>query len=187
MELHFKNRKEWRKWLEKNSSSIDGFWMVNYKKHTKKECIDYDEAVEEALCFAWIDGKIKRINDEYFVRWFTPRRAGSHWSKINIGRIEKMLKKGKVKKAGLDAYNEIFKKPELAYDNRTEGQPEVPGDLLSALKENQTAFINFTNFPPSARNLYIRWLNNAKRAKTRSGRIIRIVDLSAQNERPGMI
>ncbi len=187
MELHFNNRKEWRKWLEKNGSSIDGFWMINYKKHTGKKCITYNDAVEEALCFGWIDGKIKRINDEYFVRWFTPRRTGSLWSKYNIERIEELIKEGKVKNAGLDAYKEIFKKPELVYDNSTSGDVIIPEDLLSALKGNESAFSNFMNFTPSARKLYIRWLDSAKRAETRSGRIVRIVDLSAQNKRPGMI
>jgi len=187
MELHFNNRKEWRKWLEKNSTSVDGFWMINYKKHTKKECIAYFEAVEEALCFGWIDGKIKRINDEYFVRWFTPRRTRSRWSKYNIERIEKLIKEGKVKNAGLDAYNEILKKPELAYDNRASGDVEVPEDLLSALKVDESAFSNFMNFSPSARKLYIGWLNSAKKAETRPGRIVKIVDGARQNKRPGMI
>jgi uncharacterized protein YdeI (YjbR/CyaY-like superfamily) len=187
MEIYFRNRNEWRKWLEKNSSSADGLWMINYKKHTKKECIPYDDAVEEALCFGWIDGKIKRINDEYFIRWFTPRRRGSRWSKYNIERIEKLIKKGKVNNAGLDAYNEIFKNPQLAYDNRATGDPEMPEDLLSALKADKSALCNFRNFSPSVKKLYIRWLNSVKKAETRPGRILKIVDAARQNKRPGMM
>jgi uncharacterized protein YdeI (YjbR/CyaY-like superfamily) len=187
LELYFKTREDWRKWLEKNGSSADGLWMINYKKHTKKECISYDDAVEEALCFGWIDGKIKRINDEYFVRWFTPRRTGSRWSKYNIERIEELIKEAKVKKAGLDAYKEIFKKPELVYDNRTSGDVKIPEDLLSALKGDESALSNFMNFSPSARKLYIGWLNSAKKAETRPGRILKIVDSARQNKRPGMI
>jgi uncharacterized protein YdeI (YjbR/CyaY-like superfamily) len=187
LEYYFKTRGEWRKWLEENGSSSDGLWMINYKMHTGRKCIPYVEAVEEALCFGWIDGKIRRINDEYFIRLFTPRRTGSRWSKYNIERIEKMIKEGRVKKAGLDAYNEIFRKPELAYDNRTSGDQEIPEDLLSALKENKSALSNFMNFPPSARRLYIGWLNSAKKAETRPGRIMKIVDAAKQNKRPGMM
>jgi uncharacterized protein YdeI (YjbR/CyaY-like superfamily) len=187
MELHFKNRKDWRKWLGKNSSSVDGFWMVNYKKHTKKECITYDDAVGEALCFGWIDGKIKRINDEYFVRWFTPRRTGSRWSKYNIERIERLIKDGKVTQAGLDAYQEALKRPHLMYDIRSSGDPEIPDDLLQAMKGDVMAFDNFVKFPPSARRTYIDWLNYAKKAETRSGRILKITEASRQNRRPGMM
>jgi uncharacterized protein YdeI (YjbR/CyaY-like superfamily) len=187
MEIYFSNRNEWRKWLAENGCSRDELWMINYKKHTKKECIPYDDAVEEALCFGWIDGKIKRINDEYFIRRFTPRRPGSRWSKYNIERFEKMIKKGKVKNAGLDAYNEIFKKPQLAYDNKGTGDPEIPEDLQSALKADKSAFTNFRNFPPSARKMYIGWLNSVKKAETRPGRILKIVDAARQNKRPGMM
>jgi uncharacterized protein YdeI (YjbR/CyaY-like superfamily) len=187
MEFCFRDRKEWRKWLEDNGSSSDGLWMINYKKHTGRQCIPYVEAVEEALCFGWIDGKIKRINDEYFIRRFTPRRPGSQWSKYNIERIENMIKEGKVKKAGLDAYNEIFKKPELMYDNRSSGDPEIPDDLLSALRGDESALSNFMNFSPSARKLYIGWLNSAKKAETRPGRILKIVEAAKQNRRPGMM
>jgi uncharacterized protein YdeI (YjbR/CyaY-like superfamily) len=187
MELYFKTREDWRKWLENNSNSVDGLWMINYKKHTGRQCIPYVEAVEEALCFGWIDGKIKRINDEYFIRRFTPRRSGSRWSKSNVERIEKLIKEGKVKESGLDAYNEIFKKPELAYDNRASGDPEIPEDLLSALRADSSAFNNFKNFPPSARKLYIGWLSSAKKAETRPGRILKIVDAARLNKRPGMM
>jgi uncharacterized protein YdeI (YjbR/CyaY-like superfamily) len=187
MEFYFRNRKEWRKWLENNGSSSDGLWMISYKKHTGRECIPYVEAVEEALCFGWIDGKIKRINDEYFIRRFTPRRPGSRWSKYNIERIENMIKEGKVRKAGLSAYNEIFKKPELAYDNWSSGDPEIPDDLLSALRVDESALSNFMNFSSSARKLYVEWLNSAKKAEIRPGRILKILEAFKQNRRPGMM
>jgi len=187
MEFFFRNREEWRKWLEKNGSSSDGIWMKIYKKHTGKECIPYVEAVEEALCFGWIDGKIKRINDEYYIQSYTPRRQGSRWSKYNIERVERLIREGKMTQSGLEAYNRIFKNPHLVYDNRTSGDPEIPEELLSALKENKTASTNFMNFPASARRIYIEWLKYAKRDKTRLERIKKIVRLSEQNQRPGMM
>ena len=92
-----------------------------------------------------------------------------------------------MKQAGLDAYNEIFKKPELVYENQSSGDPIIPEDLLIALKVNPAAFSNFINFPPSARRIYVEWLNSAKRAETRSGRISKIVEVANHNKRPGMI
>jgi len=187
MEVYFKNRDEWRKWLEGNSLSGEELWMIIYKKHTGKSCISYNEAVEEALCFGWIDGKIKRINDEYYIQRYTPRRSGSRWSKYNIERVRKMINQGRMTHQGMAAYNEIFQKPHLVYDNKSSGDPEIPEDLLMSLKENKTAFDNFARFPPSARRMYIEWLNSAKKQDTRPGRIRKIVEASEQNQRPGMM
>lgn len=187
MELHFKNRQDWRKWLEVNSKTIDGIWMMVYKKHSGIECIPYAEAVEEALCFGWIDGKIRRINDEYFIQYYTPRRSGSRWSKYNIERVKKLIGEGKMTPAGMDAYNEIFTKPHLVYDNRESGVPEIPADLLSALKTSKKAYDNFMNFPPSAKRLYIGWYLYAKQDKTRVARIEKIIRFSELNQRPGML
>jgi uncharacterized protein YdeI (YjbR/CyaY-like superfamily) len=187
MEKYFKNRIEWRRWLEKNSTSAEEIWMIIYKKHTKKPCVSYNEAVEEALCFGWIDGKIKRINDEYFIQRYTPRKSGSRWSKYNIERVKRMIDKGRMKPQGMVAYNEIFEKPDLVYENRSSGDPVIPDDLLSALENNTTAYNNFVSFPPSARRLYIEWLNSAKREETRPGRIVKIVLAAEQNKKPGMI
>jgi len=187
IEIYFRNREEWRKWLEENYSTANGLWMRIYKKHTCRECVLYAEAVEEALCFGWIDGKIKRINEDYYIQYYTPRRSGSRWSNYNIERVKKLTKEGKMTQAGLDAYNEIFTKPHLAYGNRTTGNPEIPEELLYALKTNKTAFNNFMNFSQSAKRIYIEWYKYAKRDKTRVDRIRRIVRFSEQNQRPGIL
>ena len=187
MELFFKNREEWHKWLEDNSAASDGLWLMIYKKHTGKECISYVDAVEEALCFGWIDGKLKRVNDDYYIQSYTPRRPGSRWSKYNIERVERLIREGRMTPAGMEAYNKIFTNPHLVYDNRSSGDPEIPEELLSALKENESALQNFKNFPPSARRIYIEWYKYAKRDKTRMDRIKKIVRLSEQNHRPGIM
>lgn len=186
-ELWFKNRREWRDWLEKNSGTSGGIQMMMYKKHTSRECIPYAEAVEEALCFGWIDGKIRRINDEYYIRYYTPRRSGSRWSKYNIERVEKLISEGKMTPAGMQAYNEILKKPGLVYDNRKSGDPEIPEELLGGLKTNAKAYSNFMNFPPSARRIYVEWYRYAKQDKTRIARMEKIIRHSENNERPGMM
>jgi len=187
MEAFFRDRKEWRKWLEKNSNSADEMWMIIYKKHSGRKSIPYVDAVEEALCFGWIDGKIKRVNDEYFIQRYTPRRKGSRWSRYNIERVGKLIKEGKMTPAGLDAYNVIFTRPGLIYDNRASGDPVTPADLEAAMKENITAYNNYQRFSLSARRMYIDWLNEAKKAETRARRILKIVKSAEQNRKPGMM
>ncbi len=158
-----------------------------YKKHTGRECILYEEALEEALCFGWIDGKIKRVNDEYYIQFYTPRRPGSRWSNYNIERVERLKKEGRMAEAGLEAYNMIFKNPNLAYNSKRSGNPEIPEELLIALKENKAAFNNFMNFPPSARRMYIEWYKFARQDKTRQVRAEKIIRFSEENQRPGML
>jgi uncharacterized protein YdeI (YjbR/CyaY-like superfamily) len=161
--------------------------MKMYKKHTGLDCVRYADAVEEALCFGWIDGKLKRIDDKYYVQYYTPRRPGSRWSKYNIERVEKLRKEGRMTAEGLEAYGKLFQNPGLAYDNRADGDPEIPEELLAALKSDTDAFDNFMNFSQSARRIYIEWYKYAKQDKTKQGRIIKILQLSKENRRPGML
>jgi uncharacterized protein YdeI (YjbR/CyaY-like superfamily) len=187
MELYVKTREEWRKWLEENHSSVQGIWLIYYKKPSGKPRIPYNDAVEEALCFGWIDSKIKKVNDDYYIQWFTPRRPGSRWSKLNMGRVQKLIKEGRMRPEGLSAYEEVSKKPKLIYDIRPEDNIPLPDDLSEALKKNIAAHNNFINFPPSSRKLYVFWLNDAKREETRKARIAKIVERSEKNIKAGMM
>ncbi len=187
MELYFTNRKDWRKWLEKNHLKRSEVWLVYYKKHSGKPRIAYEDAVEEALCFGWIDGKIKKVNEDYFIQRFTPRRSGSRWSKYNIERVRKLIKDDLMKPEGMKAYQIVLDKPELIYEDIRNGEPSVPEDLLTALLKSITAYNNFQAFPPSTQRLYIEWLNSAKKAETRSRRIGKIVSNADKNIRPGMM
>jgi uncharacterized protein YdeI (YjbR/CyaY-like superfamily) len=187
MELYVKTSKEWRTWLEKNHTSAEEVWLIYYKKPSGKERIPYIDAVEEALCFGWIDGKIKRINEDYYIQRFTPRRRGSRWSKYNIERVEKLKREGKMQPEGMLAFQEVLEKPYLIYDNRSDGDPEIPEDLIDALKGNSKAFEHFMNFTPSTRRIYSEWLKSARRSETREKRIKKIVELAEKNKRPGMM
>ena len=187
MELYFQNGSEWREWLEKNHSASNGVWLIYYKKGSGKKRIPYEEALDEALCFGWIDGKIRRINEEYYEQWFTPRRKGSRWSELNIARVEKLMALGRMHVSGMKAYNEVVEKPELSYRMDYSGIPDMPVDLFKRLKLNKTALKNFNTFPPSARKMYLRWLESAKKPETRERRIQRIVEQCEKNIRPGML
>jgi uncharacterized protein YdeI (YjbR/CyaY-like superfamily) len=186
MELYVKTREEWRKWLEENHSSVQGIWLIYYKKPSGKPRIPYNEAVEEALCFGWIDGKIKRVNEDYYVQWFTPRRPASRWSELNISKVRNLIKEGRMKPAGLLAYEAAIK-PALIYNTKEDENLIVPDDLLIALKNSDMAYNNFMNFPPSSRRLYVFWLNDAKREETRKARIAKIVERSEKNIKAGMV
>jgi uncharacterized protein YdeI (YjbR/CyaY-like superfamily) len=187
MELYFKTREEWRKWLDENHSKVNGVWLVYYKKNSGKTRIPYNDAVEEALCYGWIDGKIRRVNDDYYIQWFTLRRPGSKWSKLNIARAGKLITEGKMSPEGLKVFEETVKEPGSIYEIRKENNMQLPDDLLIALKRNSEAYSNFKNFPPSSRRLYLLWLNDAKREETRAGRIVKIVDRSEKNIKAGMM
>jgi uncharacterized protein YdeI (YjbR/CyaY-like superfamily) len=186
LEYYFQTREEWRDWLERNHKTAAEAWLICYKKNSGRARIPYDETVEEALCFGWIDGKIKSVNREYFLRRFTPRKKNSRWSKYNIDRVEKLREQGLMKEEGLKAYEELLRKPHLAYDNRADGPPEIPPDLMQGLESSRKALGNFMNFSPSSRKIYIEWLNSAKRPETREKRIARIIDYSERNIKPGI-
>jgi uncharacterized protein YdeI (YjbR/CyaY-like superfamily) len=187
MELFLTSRAEWRNWLETNHLSSEGIWLVYYKRSSGKIRIPYRDAVEEAICFGWIDGKIKRINDEYYVQWFTPRRIHSRWSRHNLQIADGLIKSGLMRPAGLIRYQKVLDQPHLIYDNRADSNPDIPDDLITALKNELSAFNNFMNFPPSGRRMCIYWLNSAKRSETRLRRIKKIVEIAEKNIRPGMI
>jgi uncharacterized protein YdeI (YjbR/CyaY-like superfamily) len=187
MELYFKTRGEWREWLERNHSDCTGVWLIYYKAPSGKPRIPYNDAVEEALCFGWIDGKIKRVNDDYYMQWFTPRRNGSRWSKLNSDRVQKLITVGFMRPEGLSAYEEAIKKPELVYEVKKVEDIIIPKDLFEALQKNKSAEQNFSAFSLSRRRLYVLWLDSAKKQETRLTRITKIVEQAEKNIRRGII
>jgi uncharacterized protein YdeI (YjbR/CyaY-like superfamily) len=186
MELHFTKRKEWRNWLENNHGISTEAWLVFYKKPSGKSRIPYNDAVEEALCFGWIDGKLKRINDNYYVQRFTPRRRDSVWSEINVSRARKMISEGLMMKPGLDAFQVYLDNPRLL-NIMSKEVPDMPEKLLRELKKNEKAYDNFLNFPVSIRRIYLQWLAAAKRDETYSRRMSKIIGLSENNIKTSML
>jgi uncharacterized protein YdeI (YjbR/CyaY-like superfamily) len=187
MEIYMKSREEWRRWLDDNHNITEEIWLIYYKKPSGRIRIPYNDAVEEALCYGWIDGKIKRINDDYYIQRFTPRRKGSRWSKYNIDRVERLIKQRKMKKPGLLAYQDLLNRPELAYTDNRDLDLAIPKDLEKELMKNKAARENFTNYSPSVRRIYLEYLFSAKRPETRVNRINKIVALSEKNLKPGML
>lgn len=184
--LLFKNRDEWRSWLEKNHTISNEVWLIHYKKSLGKKSLNHFDAVEEALCFGWIDSKLKKLDEEKFILKYSPRKSQSVWSKINKENAEKMISLGKMTKAGLDKIEEAKKQGfwDLAYTNLVKDQ--LPSDLKKALIVNKTAWNNFQNFANSYRNMYIGWVKNAKTKETRKKRISKVVKNSIDNIKLGI-
>ncbi|MCW4013234.1 MAG: YdeI/OmpD-associated family protein [Candidatus Bathyarchaeota archaeon] len=182
----FDTIQEWHDWLEENHQTTESLWVIIQKKASKKPGIRYEAAVLEAVAFGWIDGQIKRIDDDEFMQRYTPRRPSSIWSKSNKKRVEKLIKEGRMTPAGLEKVEEAKKNGqwEKAYTSRA--PVEIPKDLLTALSAVPEALKNFKAFPQSARFMYIHWINEAKREKTRERRIYTVVVRSENNQRPGI-
>lgn len=185
--LYFKSLEDWRSWLRVNHDKNDGIWLIIQKKASKKQGIHYEEAVLEAVAYGWIDGKLKSINEDEFKQRFTPRRSGSVWSLYNRERAQQLIAEGKMTEAGLKTVEEAKNNGQWdkAYSSNR-GPVEIPEDLLATLKKNQAAYDNFHAWPPSARLMYVHWLNEAKQQETRLRRIDTIVYRSEKNLRPGI-
>jgi uncharacterized protein YdeI (YjbR/CyaY-like superfamily) len=183
---HFNTIQEWHDWLDENHGTAKVLWIVIQKKASKKQGIRYEEAVLEAVSYGWIDGQIKRIDDDEFMQRYTPRRPGSIWSKSNKKRVERLIKEGRMTPTGMEKVEEAKKNGqwEKAYTSRA--PVEIPDDLYEALSAVPEALKNFKAFPQSARFMYVHWINEAKRQDTRNRRIYTVVVRSENDQRPGI-
>ncbi|MBN1644019.1 MAG: YdeI/OmpD-associated family protein [Dehalococcoidales bacterium] len=182
--LLFADRSEWRRWLEKNHAKEKVALLIHYRKDSGKQTLSHFEAVEEAICFGWIDSILRRIDDERFVLKYTPRKANSVWSKINRDKAEQLIKTGLMTEAGLAKIAEAKKNGQWdnAYTNKV--RDEIPTDLEEALKHDKKALQNFQQFANSYRNMYIGWVTGAKTKATREKRINEVVRRSLLKIKP---
>lgn len=187
MQEYFKDRQEFRLWLNAYHDKESELWLIYYKKHTGKACINYADAVEEALCFGWIDGKVQRIDDRTYKQRFTPRKPNSKWSLKNKETILKLQKNGRVHPAGLKTIENAKKSGAWHTPYDTTVLRPVPEDLMNALKENSVALTHFMNFTPSQRSQYVFYIDQAKKTETRIRRITRVVERAHNNLKPGMM
>ncbi|MBN2029343.1 YdeI/OmpD-associated family protein [bacterium] len=185
-QIYIKTRTEWRNWLQHNHRNHAGIWLIFYKKHTGKPSLEYDETVEEALCFGWIDSIIKKIDEEKYLRKFTPRKLDSRWSELNKKRILRLEKQGLMTEAG-QAIVEAAKKSGLwDKSDRPILSFEVPDDLECALEKNKKAKMFFNRLAPSYRRQFIGWIVVAKQKETRERRICESIALLERGEKLGM-
>lgn len=173
-------RAEWRKWLTTNHATSKGIHLILTKKGADIPGVMYDEAVEEALCFGWIDSSPAKLDGQRYKLYVSPRKPRSVWSRLNKQRIRKLVKEGKMTPAGLT-------KIEAAKKNGSWNQLDaidrlvMPSDLLEQLSANPEAKRNFEAFSPSSKKIILFWIASARRDETRRKRIEETVRLAAQN------
>jgi uncharacterized protein YdeI (YjbR/CyaY-like superfamily) len=187
--VHPKTRKQWRQWLEKNHSSSPGIWFVYYKKESGKTRVSYGEAVEEALCFGWIDSLPRKLDHERAMLKFTPRKPKSVWSDLNKTRVEKLIAQKLMTAAGLVKIEQAKKDGSwntLNASNFHTDNNSLPDDLHKALSKNKKAFENFNAFPAGYRRQFLFWIDSAKRPETRTARIMQTILMAAANKKPGV-
>jgi len=187
MQKAFKTREALRNWFEKYHDTEDELWLVYFKKHTKKASVSYNEAVEEALCFGWIDGKVNRMDDERYRQRYTPRRKNSLWSQLNRLRSIRMMEAGKMTNAGLKKIQEAQNNGRWDAAYTTQKNLSTPEDLGVALSLLPQALSFFEGLSPSNRSMYVSWVESAKKPETRQNRIHIVVDRCAKRIKPGMV
>ena len=179
---HPLTRAEWRAWLSANHTRTEGVWLVTFKKATGKPRVEYDEAVEEALCFGWIDSKPNKLDAERSLLWFAPRKAGTGWSKPNKERVERLIAEGVMTPAGLAKIEAAKADGSWTALDAVEAL-ELPPDLRAALQSNPPAATYWEAFPRSIKRGILEWILNAKSPQTRARRIQETAELAAENRR----
>lgn len=181
-EIFCEYRHEWRQWLYDNHLTSKGVWLIFNKKSSGKPHLSYDEAVEEALCFGWIDSKPGTLDTERSRQYYSPRNPKSNWSKLNKNRIEKLIRAELMTEAGLKMV-EIAQKTGTWTALDSVSNLEIPNDLMAALQALPPAEQYFNAFPPSVKKGILEWILNAKTSETRLKRITETANLAAENKR----
>jgi uncharacterized protein YdeI (YjbR/CyaY-like superfamily) len=178
-----RRRAEWRRWLQRNHAVSSGVWLVYLKKSSGLPGPTYDEAVEEALCFGWIDSRVRPLDGQRRLRWFSPRRPGSIWSALNKARVARLLESGLMAPAGLAKIEAA--KADGSWDilDKVESM-EIPDDLAAALAGAPGAAAGFAALAPSVQKPCLYWVLSAKRAATREVRVAAAVDAAAAGRSP---
>ncbi|MDA4121936.1 MAG: YdeI/OmpD-associated family protein [Thaumarchaeota archaeon] len=166
---------EWRRWLAKNHRVEREVWLLFYRSGTGEPGVDFDEALDWALSFGWIDSMIRRVDDRSYARRFTPRSPDSVWSKSNIARVERLAREGRMTEHGMALFTERCGEVSLAEKFKVNKTP-FPRDLLAAIKKSPEAWSRFQKFAPSHKRRYAMWVTSAKTAETRERRIREAVE-----------
>jgi len=189
--IYFRNREEFRTWLGQNGSDHRGLWMIYFKKHLLKEGIEYQEALEEALCFGWIDSLIKNLDEERYLRKFMPRKNKSKWSDFNRKKLAELIRNGKMTQAGLDKIDPSILATLTDANDPPIQQPKqsgwmAPDFILQELGKNEPALKYFNLLSASCRKQYILWITQAKREETIQKRIREAIELLKGNKKLGL-
>jgi uncharacterized protein YdeI (YjbR/CyaY-like superfamily) len=172
--------KVWRRWLAMNCERENSVWLIIYKKESGFPSVNYPEAVDEALCYGWVDSKINKRDEISYYQYFAKRNPKSNWSKINKEKVERLLEKGRMAPPGL-AMIDLAKKMGTWTALDPVEALAIPDDMMKLFRQNKTAFTNWEKFPRSAKRGILEWILNAKQAETRQKRIAETVEKAGKN------
>ena len=184
--VEFADRAAWRSWLSRYHASDKELWVVHHKKRSPHPGLRYEEGVEEALCFGWIDSKALRLDEDRYAQRYSPRKPTSVWSRSNVERVERLIAEGRMTPAGLALVEEAKRRGswQAAYTDRK--PVSVPDDLEQALRSDPAAWDAFLAFANSYRNQYVMWVASARTEPTRLKRIAEVVLRSKAGKKPGV-
>ncbi len=174
-EYFAKDLKDWRRWLKRHHASSAGTWLIFYRKGNDIQGVDYVEAVEEALCWGWIDSLRQKLDDTRYRQTFCPRRPRSVWSAVNKARIEKLIVAGRMQPQGLATIEAAKANGSWSTSDAAENF-EIPADLQAVFDANPAVQVAYQAFAPSRRKVILHWLTSAKREQTRQARIGKVVE-----------
>jgi len=182
----FRDRAAWRAWLAKNHAAAPEIWLAYYKKGTGKKSISYEEALEEALCFGWIDSTVNALDAERYIQRYTPRKPKSVWSASNKARAERLLRDGRMVPPGLAAVETAKQNGTWHTLDRVDVTPEVPPDLAAAVRADPAARANFARVSLSQKKMIAWFILSAKRPETRARRVARCLEMIRTGEKFGI-
>lgn len=182
-QVYAPDRESWRAWLDANSEKRPSVWLVSYKKATGKPAVPYEEAVEEALCFGWVDSKVQSMDEERYRRYYSRRKPTSNWNGANKARVAKLIKQGKMTEAGLRAIELANENGAWEFLDDVEALV-VPDDLADELAAHRGARLAYEGFSNSAKQGILLWVKQAKRAETRAKRIEATAAAASRGHKP---
>ncbi len=183
--FYAKNRKEWRAWLAQHHRAAPEIWLVYYKKESGKPRIPYNHAVEEALCYGWIDSLLKPIDARRYAQRFSPRKPTSVLSAMNRERVRRLITAKRMTKAGLASISHVF---DHKRDTKRKVSAKIPADIVRVLKRDPAVWKNFQRFPESYKRIRIGWIVAARRRMAIfRQRLSYFIKMTAKNKRFGMV
>ncbi|NQV14189.1 YdeI/OmpD-associated family protein [bacterium] len=185
--LSVRSREEWRLWLSENHNDHDQMWLIIYKKHTGKQIMTKTEAMDEAICFGWIDSLVKGIDDEKYMQKFTPRKPDSQWSEVNKSRVAQLEAQGLIEPAGKALIEHARETGEWFVTRSTPKNIEMSPGLTKALGKSSGAKERWDTLPASHRRKYLQWISQAKREATKQNRIKKTIKMLTSGQSPSML